>query len=146
MATLTYKENALLALQHKEPEFLPMIQDIQTYTPLGMDFVCEYINVPGTANDWFGQSWTFEPNIGAPNPTPGVHLVPDITRWRECMKFPDMSKLDWEGHAAKDTASWDREKRLTRINDVFGPWERMFSVMEFQGRALRFDGRAGSLL
>ena len=51
MAALTYKENALLALRHKEPEFLPMIQDIQTYTPLGMDFVCEYINVPGTAND-----------------------------------------------------------------------------------------------
>ena len=132
MAALTYKENALLALRHKEPEFLPMIQDIQTYTPLGMDFVCEYINVPGTANDWFGQSWTFEPGIGAPNPTPGVHLVPDITLWRDFMKFPDLSKLDWEGHSSADTASWDRENRLTLINDVFGPWERMFSVMEFQ--------------
>ena len=30
------------------------------------------------------------------------------------------------------SASWDREKHLTRINDLFGPWERMFSVMEFQ--------------
>lgn len=132
MATLSYKENALLALQHKEPEYLPMITDIQTYTPLGMDYVCEYTNVPGEALDWFGQSWTFEPAIGAANPTPGKHLVEDITTWRDVMKFPDLSKLDWKGHAEKDTANWDREHRLTRINDVFGPWERMFSVMEFQ--------------
>ncbi len=132
MATLSFKENALLSLRHQEPEYLPMITDLQTYTPLGMDFVCEYTNVPGEALDWFGQSWTFEPSIGASNPTPGKHLVPDITRWRDYMKFPDLSRLDWEGHSAKDTADWDREHRLTRINDVFGPWERMFSVMEFQ--------------
>ena len=75
MAVLSYKENTLLALQHKEPEFLPMITDVQTYTPLGMDFVCEYTNVPGVAKDWFGQSWTYEPKIKAANPTPGIHLV-----------------------------------------------------------------------
>ena len=132
MADLTYRENSLLALRHQEPEFLPMIQDIQTCTPRGMDFVCESSCVPGTANDWFGQSWTYEPNIGAANPTPGVHLVPDITLWKEYMTFPDLSKLDWEGYSSRDTASWDREKHLTRINDLFGPWERMFSVMEFQ--------------
>lgn len=132
MAVLSYKENTLLALQHKEPEFLPMITDVQTYTPLGMDFVCEYTNIPGVAKDWFGQSWTYEPKIKAANPTPGIHLVPDITRWKEYMKFPDLSKLDWEGHAAVNTKDWDRIHKLTRINDVFGPWERMFSVMEFQ--------------
>lgn len=132
MAVLSYKENTLLALQHKEPEFLPMITDVQTYTPLGMDFVCEYTNVPGVAKDWFGQSWTYEPKIKAANPTPGIHLVPDITVWKDYMKFPDLSRLDWEGHAAADTKDWDRVHKLTRINDVFGPWERMFSVMDFQ--------------
>ena len=55
MATLSFKENALLSLRHQEPEYLPMITDLQTYTPLGMDFVCEYTNVPGEALDWFGQ-------------------------------------------------------------------------------------------
>ena len=61
-----------------------------------------YTNIPGVAKDWFGQSWTYEPKIKAANPTPGIHLVPDITRWKEYMKFPDLSKLDWEGHAAVD--------------------------------------------
>ena len=132
MATLSYKENALLALQHKEPEYLPMITDIQTCSPGGMDYVCERPNVPGEALDWFGQSWTYEPAVGAANPTPGKHLVEDITAWRDVMHFPDLSRLDWKGHAEQDTAGWDREHRLTRINDLFGPWERLFSVMEFQ--------------
>lgn len=132
MASLSFKENALLAYQHKEPEYLPLGSDIDVAVPKGMDFVCENICVPGTADDWFGQSWTFEPNIGAPNPTPGKHLVTDITKWKETMKFPDLSKLDWEGHAAIDTAKWDRDKRLSRVIIGFGLWERLFCVMDFR--------------
>lgn len=132
MATLSYKENTLLAYQHKEPEFFPMASDMDTCAPRGMDFIRESICVDGTANDWFGQSWTFEPNIGGANPTPGVHLVKDITKWRDDMIFPDLSVLDWEGYAARDTAHWDREHKLSRVMVGFGLWERMFSVMEFQ--------------
>lgn len=132
MATLSFKENCLLALQHKEPEYIPMVSDMNNCAPRGMDFICESISVPGTAKDWFGQSWTYEPNIGGANPTPGVHLVPDITKWRECMQFPDLSRLDWEGYSARDTAKWDREHKLSRVMVGFGLWERMFSVMEFQ--------------
>lgn len=132
MASLSYRENTLLAYQHKEPEFFPMARDMDTCAPRGMDFIRESISVPGTATDWFGQSWTFEPNIGGANPTPGMHLVPDITRWKEYMKFPDLSKLDWEGYAARDTAKWDREHKLSRVMVGFGLWERMFSVMDFR--------------
>lgn len=132
MATLSFKENTLLAYQHREPEFFPIASDMDLCAPRGMDFIRESICVNGTAKDWFGQSWTFEPNIGGANPTPGVHLVPDITRWKEFMKFPDLSKLDWEGYAARDTAKWDREQKLSRVMVGFGLWERMFSVMEFQ--------------
>lgn len=132
MASLSYKENTLLAFQHKEPEYLPLVSDIDTCAPRGMDYICESISVNGVAKDWFGQSWTFEPNIGGANPTPGMHLVPDITKWRETMKFPDLRRLDWEGRSAADTAKWDRDRRLSRIVIGFGLWERMFCVMEFQ--------------
>lgn len=132
MASLSFRENSLLAYRHKEPEFFPIGADMNTCAPRGMDFIRETICVNGVADDWFGQSWTFEPNIGGANPTPGVHLVPDITRWREYMKFPDIGKLDWEGYSARDTASWDREKKLSRVMIGYGLWERMFSVMEFQ--------------
>ncbi len=132
MASLSFKENTLLAYQHKEPEFFPLTTDMNMGAPRGTDFICESICVQGTAKDWFGQSWTYEPKIGGANPTPGVHLVPDITRWREYMKFPDLSRLDWEGYAARDTAGWDRDRKLSRVMVGFGLWERMFSVMEFQ--------------
>lgn len=132
MATLSFRENALLAYQHKEPEFLPIGSDMDTCAPRGMDFIRETICVNGVAEDWFGQSWTFEPNIGGANPTPGMHLVPDITEWRERMKFPDLSRLDWEGYAARDTAKWDRKNKLSRVMVGYGLWERMFSVMPFQ--------------
>ena len=132
MASLSFRENTLLAYQHKEPEFFPMASDMDTCAPRGMDFIRETICINGTANDWFGQSWTFEPNIGVANPTPNVHLVPDITKWRDYMKFPDLSVLDWEGYAARDTAKWDREHKLSRVMVGYGLWERMFSVVEFQ--------------
>lgn len=131
MASLSFKENALLVLQHKEPEYLPLHTDLNGCVPRGMDFIRESPSVPGTNLDWFGQSWTFEPNIGGANPTPGVHLVPDITQWREKMKFPDLSKLDWEGYAARDTAKWDRQNKLSRVMVGTGIWERMFAVMPF---------------
>ena len=132
MATLSFKENALLALQHKEPEYFPITSDMDTCAPRGVGFIQETSCTTGVGLDWFGQSWTFEPNIGGANPTPGVHLVPDITRWKEFMQFPDLSKLDWEGYAARDTANWDREHKLSRVMVGYGMWERMFSVMDFE--------------
>lgn len=131
MASLSFKENGLLAYQHKEPEYLPIPSDFDTSAPRGMDFIRETICVDGTADDWFGQSWTWEKTVGAPNPTPGMHLMDDITRWKEIFHFPDLSKLDWEGYAARDTAKWDREHKLSRVIIGFGPWERLFTTMDF---------------
>lgn len=131
MASLSFKENGLLAYQHKEPEYIPIPRDFDTCAPRGMDFIKETICVEGTADDWFGQSWTWESTIGAPNPTPGMHLLDDITHWKEKFVFPDLSKLDWEGYAARDTAKWDRDRKLSRVIIGFGPWERLFTTMEF---------------
>ena len=121
MASLSFKENALLAYQHKEPEYLPIPSDFDISAPRGMNFINESISVEGTANDWFGQSWTWESKVGAPNPTPGVRLIEDITKWRDVIKCPDLSKLDWEGRAAQDTANWDRDRKLSRVILGYGP-------------------------
>ena len=31
------------------------------------------------------------------------------------MKFPDLSRLDWEGYAARDTVGWDGDRKLSRV-------------------------------
>ena len=130
MASLSYKENMLLVLQHKEPEFMPMIDDFNNgfssvVRETGIDRTCK------PAKDWFGQYWTWEPKVNGPNPTPNSHLVTDITKWREQMPFPDLDAIDWAAAAEQDTANWDRENKLSRMTMGFGLWERMFSVMEF---------------
>lgn len=129
---ITWKENMKLVYEHKTPEFMPFMTDFNSAFLVGMDFVNERPEIPGVNKDWFGQSWTWEENSAACNPTPNCPLIEDITNWRDVMKFPDLDKLDWEGHAAKDTADWDRENKFSRITIGFGLWERLFSVMRFE--------------
>lgn len=129
---LTLKENMQMVLDHKEPEYMPMWQDFDMALPRGLDYVNECPCVPGVNKDWFGQSWTYEPTIKAANPTPGSYLFEDITMWKDVMKFPDLDRLDWEKHAAEDTADWDRDRRINRVTIGYGLWERMFCVMPFQ--------------
>lgn len=129
---LSLRENMELIYQRKEPEYMPLASDFDVAILDSLDFVNERPVVPGVNKDWFGQKWTYEETVGAANPTPGCPLVTDITQWKEKMEFPDFEKLDWEGHAAKNTASWDKEQRMSRITIGFGLWERMFSVMPFE--------------
>lgn len=129
---LSFKENLKLVYDHKEPEYMPLMTDFNSAFLVGMDFVNERPEVPGVNKDWFGQSWTWEERTHACNPTPNCPLLEDITQWRDVIKFPDLDKLDWEGHAAADTANWDRENKLSRITIGFGLWERLFSIMRFE--------------
>ena len=129
---ITLKENMQLVYSHKEPEYMPFMTDFNSAFLVGTDFVNERPEIPGVNKDWFGQSWTWEEKTAACNPTPGCPLLTDITRWKELLTFPDLDKLDWEGHAAKDTAGWDRDRRFSRITIGFGLWERLFSIMPFE--------------
>lgn len=129
---ISLKENMRRVYEHKQPEYMPLYSDFNSAMPSGMDFINERPEIPGTNLDWFGQSWTWEEKTHAANPTPGKPLLTDITQWREVIKFPDLDALDWEGHAAKDTAHWDRENKLSRVTIGFGLWERLFSIMPFE--------------
>lgn len=129
---ITLRENMKRVYEHKEPEYMPFFTDFDSVFLAGMDFVNERPEIPGVNKDWFGQSWTWEEKSSAANPTPGSPLLTDITKWKEVVKFPDLEKLDWEGHAAKDTAGWDRENRFSRVTIGFGLWERLFSIMPFE--------------
>lgn len=45
---------------------------------------------------------------GAALPKPGSYILDDITRWRDVIKAPDLSNIDWETMAKKDLAHIDR--------------------------------------
>ena len=48
--------------------------------------------------DWWGVHWTATDNTGGMfTPTVGYPpVLTDITKWREQVKFPDISNIDWE--------------------------------------------------
>ena len=131
---ITFRENMMLVYQHQHPEFLPLMEDVDTCKPMGLNFVNEVPDGGLTKlinQDWFGQKWQYEPNIRASNPAPDSALLDDITQWEERLQFPDLDKLDWEEHALADTSHWDRAHKLSKVVDRLGPWERMFSILPF---------------
>lgn len=82
--------------------------------------------------DWFGVEWRFEPKAGAPMVPVGSKKITDITKWREQLTFPDLSKLDWEKLGAEETADWDRENKVSLIMNNQGCFERTHALMGFE--------------
>ena len=56
--------------------------------------------------DMFGVEWVKEGSaIDAPIPKSRDFILDDIRRWRDVIKFPDFSGVDWEDMAKKDKKS-----------------------------------------
>lgn len=128
---ISLKENMLRVMQHKEPDYLPMRSDFI----VGFSSAC---NEAGTgtkeapiSNDWFGRKWVFEHNIGGSAPDANFRIIEDITEWESVIKFPDLSQIDWEAAATKDTANWNRENKMVRYISGSGPWEQLYESIDF---------------
>ncbi|ACL19871.1 hypothetical protein Dhaf_1828 [Desulfitobacterium hafniense DCB-2] len=129
--TITPRENMLLVYQHKVPEFLPLMKDIQYIRTVEPGFLHVVYEGKATGSndavDWFGQNWKFEPKIGAFNPDATQYIVKDITKWKEYVNIPDVEEIDWEAKFSTDAISLDRNKFII-VKDGQGPWERAFSM------------------
>ena len=65
-------------------------------------------NPDNTGKDYFGIEWVIENSaIQAVLPKPGDFVLRDIRKWRDVVKTPDFSGLDWEAMAKKDKEDWD---------------------------------------
>jgi uroporphyrinogen decarboxylase len=123
------KHDQLMAVyRHKNTGYIPnFFTDFDFSKPPEIN---ERAEQGGT--DWFGVEWTFVPVALAPMVTPNTKRLTDITEWREQLVFPDLSAYDWEAFAAKETAEWDRENKLSFMMIINGPFERMHALMGFE--------------
>jgi uroporphyrinogen decarboxylase len=48
-----------------------------------------------------------------------------MERWRDDVRFPDLTAIDWEKYAARDTANWDREKKISSVILINGLFESL---------------------
>ncbi len=88
----------------------------------------------GTGRDWFGCFWEYVPEQRASMviDTPDKKVITDITKWKEQVFFPDLTKIDWERAAYEDTKSWDRENKLSLVMLINGVFERSHELMGFE--------------
>ncbi len=103
---LTKKENYLRLLRKEMPEFIPRYEMMDWLVNPGL---FERKTTPdGYTVDEYGMVYTTtEESMGASMPAPGKVLIDDITKWRDIVKIPDISHVDWEKLAAKDLAKRD---------------------------------------
>ncbi|MCL1804085.1 MAG: hypothetical protein FWG30_10740 [Eubacteriaceae bacterium] len=114
MAKLSNKENLLLILNKQIPEAIPTYS---IWWGIGgsPSFIGKRSNDDGTGKDYFGVEWVIDNSaFQAALPKPGDFILDDIRNWRDIIKVPDFSNVDWAEAAKKD------KEKLDPINPVAG--------------------------
>lgn len=133
---MTERENALLALHHQEPEWVPALftctyncRDVINSRPIFEDGV-----------DCFGVHW----RRSGPETNYITHvdlsyppILEDVTEWREKVVFPDLSAYDWEAAAAEIPEEVRREKLIYCIVGL-GLLERVTTLMSYEDALCAF--------
>lgn len=125
---MTKKEQLLQVYNHKNIGYVPcFFTDFDFLKPETMNERAE-----AGGKDWFGVEWEFVPLVMAAMVKPGTKKLTDITKWREQVPFPDLDAIDWEAAAAKETANWDRENKISYVMLINGMFERTHALMGFE--------------
>lgn len=88
-----------------------------------------------SGKDWFGVPWIYDTAQAAfvPDHTQKP-VLEDICDWREVVKWPDLDAMDWEAAVKSDNLEvFDRENFVFSVWDGCGPFERLHSLMGFEG-------------
>ncbi|MDR2502373.1 MAG: methyltransferase [Oscillospiraceae bacterium] len=123
---ITAKENLLRVYKGEKPAWIPVwLSDNQVVWP---DIYCEHAPFEGTGFDWWGQHWTYEPNIQGQMPTPGWRVITDITKWKEQVRRPNFAGMPWDEDAKIQTARYDPDRPIC-FHCTEGIFERLHEMM-----------------
>lgn len=131
---LTPKENLLEAINCGNPEYIPLASEAIQFVGMIPANILECALASGT--DVFGVPWV-DCKEGV-MVKPGFRLFTDICEWRDYVKIPDLSKIDWEGFAAQEMAAVDRSQKLTSLFCTSGIFVRMANLMGFENALISF--------
>lgn len=133
---LTEKENYLKVYKREKPEWVPRM----FYASPGRPAACTKV-VPSFLNarrvgfagfDIWGVEYVGVREMsGQALPVPGKFLIPDITKWREILKAPDLSGIDWEKMARKDMAHIDRTQTAVMAGLHSGYFQALVNMMGY---------------
>lgn len=128
---LSEKENFLRALSGEVPEYVPLYDITWGVRP---SFLMGQRDRKrgGVGKDIFGVEWTnegsaFEAAIQKPND----YILDDIRKWRDVIKVPDLSGLNWEKVAADDMKLYDPKWPRGGAPAAQGFFQSVMSFMGF---------------
>ena len=107
---LTEKENLLMTLRGEVPEWVPRnMYPSPGHPPASAGCGPSFLNARRTPQGgfdiWGVEFVTTKDTGGMAIPKPGKFILDDITKWRDVIKAPDISDIDWETMAKKDPYS-----------------------------------------
>jgi hypothetical protein len=128
---MTERENFKLLLSGEMPEFIP------TYNMFTWRFYPTFdrggFKPDGSGFDVFGVEYTTAAEAdGAAIPLPGRYILDDITKWRDVIKAPNISHLDWENIVKKDTEFRDPENNPLLLVTNNGYFQAIMKFMGFE--------------
>ncbi len=118
---MTEKDNFLLLLNGEHPEWVPIYSlgpsPDGSPPPTSMtspSFLNEGMRKPGISKDIWGVEYIPVADAGGAKIPDTTHFIlDDITKWRDVIKAPDLSGIDWEMMAKKDLARFPYDRKDT---------------------------------
>ncbi len=126
---MTGRENMELVWQHKQPEWVPMIN-----TDAQMIITPEFNDRPLFMNgtDDFGVQWELDPEHPElmTHVKPGTEVFDDITEWKKFVTFPSCKDKNWEAAAMRTKAMWAKKDQIQGyVVGNMGGFERICALM-----------------
>ena len=139
---LTEKENYLMTLRGEVPEWVPRNMYASPGHPpdtgMAMPSIMFGEMTPTGRKDIWGVEFVATKETGGMAlPVPGKFLLDDITKWRDVIKAPDISGIDWEGMIKKQLDQYEsmgctRETTAISLDLHFGFFMDLVSFMGFE--------------
>jgi hypothetical protein len=138
---LTEKENYLMCLRGEQPEWVPVMHfgsapdgRVTSTRMVAPSFLHQGMMDTGKSTDIWGV--TSVPVVeagGSKIPEPGNFILKDIRKWRDVIKAPDVSYIDWEQMAKDDLnkANINRKESAVIYDMNCGFFQLLMSFMGF---------------
>lgn len=127
---LSNKENYMKVMNREIPESIPT----SCFTMMPVSVLMKDRNPDLSGFDYLGVEYVVSEKSGFAFgfiPKPGVFMIDDITKWRDIVRFPDLSYVDWEKMANDDLKKYDRSRTVLLSDAITGFFQGLINYMGF---------------
>jgi len=148
MKPMTGKENLMRFIRGEQPAWVPrytVVPDPFSTRPpatlaISPGFMNERKTPEGGFDIWGVEFVSTVETGGMALPVPNQFMLGDITKWRDVVKAPDVSGIDWAAMAKKDMEHIDRDETAVVQYIHVGYFQQLMAFMGFsEGLCAMFE-------